>query len=412
MRIAFYISLYDGGIKRRITDMVSVLSKNHTVKCYVLVHSGYEYKDLDEMGIDIIRYHLNNPCVSKSYFINSLLSYINVLKSWRLQKSIAKEIDRESHDCVMINPCSLSWTPIVIKYIKTKNTYYMDGVYRRFYEPLIDASEIYPMRDTSYIFNKSMQLGNFICHRFLFLGLKWLDRYLLSFSENNMCYTEYERKWIKSAYGIEAEVIYPGINIMTFAPDEKNCTKDHTVLAVGGITWAKGYRFLITACSQIDKCVRPKLVLILVSLRTSRSRYISDLKRYAKKMDVNLEIRTNYHNDNEMVEIYRRSKLTLCASIGETFGFTVLESLACQTPVVTTCPGGPAEIVRDGGTGRVVPRETKTFAEAIESYLTDDDLRKRHGHQARADVLDRWDWRKRIIPLEKFLLKIISMNPS
>ena len=141
MKIAFYISLYDAGIKRRITDMVSVLSKHHQVKCYVLSHDQYEYESLIELGVEISRYDPERPYTSKSYFVNSLLIYLNILKFWKLQKRIACDIDKDKHDCVLINPCFLSWTPIVTKYIKSKKVYFIDGVYGRFYEPLIDASE-------------------------------------------------------------------------------------------------------------------------------------------------------------------------------------------------------------------------------------------------------------------------------
>lgn len=60
------------------------------------------------------------------------------------------------------------------------------------------------------------------------------------------------------------------------------------------------------------------------------------------------------------------------SSIQESFGLTAVEALALQTPVVSTRCGGPAEIVRDGVDGTLVPvGDAPSMARAIEAQIDD-----------------------------------------
>ena len=68
----------------------------------------------------------------------------------------------------------------------------------------------------------------------------------------------------------------------------------------------------------------------------------------------------------ELADLYRSATLTLSASRMETFGLTLLESIACGTPVVTFAIDEPSTFVQDGTNGsRVTPFDTEAFAQAI-----------------------------------------------
>jgi len=54
---------------------------------------------------------------------------------------------------------------------------------------------------------------------------------------------------------------------------------------------------------------------------------------------------------NEIRELYAQCDVWLCCSTLEGFGLTVLEAMACRTPVVSTKCGGPEDIVTDGVNG-------------------------------------------------------------
>jgi glycosyltransferase involved in cell wall biosynthesis len=80
-------------------------------------------------------------------------------------------------------------------------------------------------------------------------------------------------------------------------------------------------------------------------------------------------------------------------SITEAFGNVTLEAMACALPVIAAEATGNTNLVRDGVTGTLVDAsDIDGFADALEAYARDPELRHRHGEAglAFAKTLD-WD---------------------
>jgi sugar transferase (PEP-CTERM/EpsH1 system associated) len=74
-------------------------------------------------------------------------------------------------------------------------------------------------------------------------------------------------------------------------------------------------------------------------------------------------------------------------SLNEGINNTVLEAMATGLPVVATAVGGNPELVIDSVTGRLIPvRAPQALAHALLCYMTDPDLRRRHGYAGRQRV--------------------------
>jgi glycosyltransferase involved in cell wall biosynthesis len=86
------------------------------------------------------------------------------------------------------------------------------------------------------------------------------------------------------------------------------------------------------------------------------------------------------------------SDVLLNPSITEAFGNVTLEAMACALPVVAAEATGATNIVRDGVTGTLVEAgDIDAYADALEAYAGDADLRARHG-KAGLEVAKSMDW--------------------
>jgi glycosyltransferase involved in cell wall biosynthesis len=104
-----------------------------------------------------------------------------------------------------------------------------------------------------------------------------------------------------------------------------------------------------------------------------------------------------------VAEIYNGSRVFLCSSTSEGFGFCSIEAMASGCAVVTTDNGGSDDYARDGETALVcAPRDVIGMADRVERLLRDDTLHARiatHGHES----VRRFDWDESARRLEEFL---------
>jgi sugar transferase (PEP-CTERM/EpsH1 system associated) len=90
---------------------------------------------------------------------------------------------------------------------------------------------------------------------------------------------------------------------------------------------------------------------------------------------------------NDVAEILRGLDLFVLPSIAEGISNTILEAMASGLPVVATGVGGNADLVVDGMTGRIVPKQDpEAIAKAIEFYVENPDLRRLHGRKGQERI--------------------------
>jgi glycosyltransferase involved in cell wall biosynthesis len=187
------------------------------------------------------------------------------------------------------------------------------------------------------------------------------------------------------------QVIYGGVDTEKFCPG--NGKKSTTALFVGRILPHKGIDYLIDA-------VNGTLSLKIVG-SVYHKEYFNLLK--AKSKDKAVSFYTSLC-DNELVEKYRESLVTVLPSVYEncygsrTFvpellGLVALESMSCGTPVILTNVASLPEIVEHGVTGFIIPPNNPTaIRDRIEYFLANPNLALEMGKRGREAVLKRFTW--------------------
>jgi glycosyltransferase involved in cell wall biosynthesis len=101
----------------------------------------------------------------------------------------------------------------------------------------------------------------------------------------------------------------------------------------------------------------------------------------ARARDLALDSRVRFLGSvprDTVLRLFRAADASLLSSSWENFPHTVVEALAVGTPVVATSVGGVPEVVRDGENGLLVaPGDPTALATAIETFFSDDALRRR-----------------------------------
>lgn len=91
--------------------------------------------------------------------------------------------------------------------------------------------------------------------------------------------------------------------------------------------------------------------------------------------------------DRKLCEIYSAADLFILPSLEDNLPNTMLEAMACETPVVAFNVGGIAEVVRDRVTGRLILLgDIHQLAEAIADCVISTDERKRIGKNCRRAI--------------------------
>ena len=98
------------------------------------------------------------------------------------------------------------------------------------------------------------------------------------------------------------------------------------------------------------------------------------------------------HDRTAMAQCYRAADIFLHASSAATFPTTILESLACGTPVVAANVGGISEQIVPHETGFLAPSgDADRAAQLVLAMLNDGDLRDRVGRNAAQNARERFD---------------------
>ena len=171
------------------------------------------------------------------------------------------------------------------------------------------------------------------------------------------------------------------VDTKLFKPTRK---KENIVLFASHLIPTKGPHIALEIAKEIlQKRKDVKFVFV------GTGRMENEMKSKAGKISPRIIFMKNL-SVKQLIDIYSMSKVTILPSYYEAFGKVLAESMACETPVVSTRVGGVPEVVGDCGY-LTNYGEWQLFRMHIETLLDDDVLRKRMGKNGRRRMQKHFD---------------------
>ena len=183
--------------------------------------------------------------------------------------------------------------------------------------------------------------------------------------------------------GDDREQFHPGRRDMAWRRDLGIGDEEMVVSFLGRIVMEKGLDVFAAAVDALAARQVPHRVLV-IGEGPARGWFEAQLPG---------AIFVGHQEGPDLARALASSDVFLNPSITETFGNVTLEAMACALPVVAAVATGATSLVRDGETGMLAEySDIDGFADALEAYARDPELRRRHGEAglAFARTMD-WD---------------------
>lgn len=224
---------------------------------------------------------------------------------------------------------------------------------------------------------------------------KWLQqlfiptvaRFTFNAADRVLCYTKTDRQRLRDRnIHADIDVIDNGINCKQFRPASTD-RRPQRLLFVGRLTDVKGVPVLLDIFKRLSGTY-PNLELRIVGDGPQRDAYETRCR------ELGIRGRVTFVGDvpyQKMARHYRESRIFVLPSRNEGLPRTILEAMACETPVVATALPQLESIV-DGAGYTVQADSVDDFAETISRLLDDDELCKELGQTGRQRVVTENSW--------------------
>ncbi|MCL1946747.1 MAG: glycosyltransferase family 4 protein [Chitinivibrionia bacterium] len=171
-------------------------------------------------------------------------------------------------------------------------------------------------------------------------------------------------------------------NSLSFIPKKQSVLEKKVILAVGRLSYQKGFERLIEAVSLIKEKCGGWQVRIIGSGEDKEK-----LLRQIKETELE-NIITIMPPTDKIEEEYYNSSVYVMSSRWEGLPMVLIEAKSYGLPIVSfDCPEGPTDIIRDGIDGLLVKKDNvKLLSQAILKLIEDENLRKSFGHEAVKDI--------------------------
>jgi glycosyltransferase involved in cell wall biosynthesis len=200
---------------------------------------------------------------------------------------------------------------------------------------------------------------------------------------------------------LRVEVIPNSLETDIFKPKEKFLAKKELGLNPQSVTLLfgahtgnekrKGFSKLLEA---LNHCLQDEKFKHLAKTGGIKVMTFGPPQEELKEMDVEVKTNGYIENDDKLATIYSAADMFILPSLEDNLPNTMLEAMACGTPVISFEVGGMPDLIQNGVTGYMAPGfESQKFGQLILKLVLEKDLREKMSSNCRELIVKKFKMR-------------------
>lgn len=198
-------------------------------------------------------------------------------------------------------------------------------------------------------------------------------------------------KRIEKELGKEPIVIPNGVDLEKFYPIPKNNSKTEniTIITLSRIDDKKGLEYAIQSMPKIIE-VYPKAKLKILG----DGHYRSHLEQLTAELGLEDSVEfTGLIPNTEVPTYLQNADIFLLPSLYEGLPLTLLESMACGLPIISTPVSIAPDIIEKWNNGIIIPfKSANAIADAVITLLSNPELREKHAENSATAAKESMSW--------------------
>ncbi len=201
----------------------------------------------------------------------------------------------------------------------------------------------------------------------------------------------------------KVSVINNGINTLKFKPAESHIKKNEYIVIsmIARMMNTKDHFTLIAAFKEISKEFAVKLFL------AGDGNLKGELEKYSEQLKLQDKvIFTGTIDENEVIELIHNTDIYVHSSLGETLSTSLLQVMACKTPIIATnIPGINNLLINNKDALLFNPKDKNTLVAHIKKLINDETLREKLCKNSYEKVLQNYSCTKMFENYKTILIK-------
>ena len=379
-----------GGVGTYIYELVKHLPKNVEIHVVTPNRGGFGgqkisssgHKSLDCLGDNVHIHFISNA--ADSFFYNAQFQYACL-------KEVPKMIKDEGIDVIHSHTAQMPDLLLSIRKLKIPfvTTIHTTIKFQRMATKASHASlaEMEKSEKATYYLFPILRLAEefyFKQSRFYITPSQWMVRW---FKDNYLTKTDF--KVIPNCVDIgDYKDNMNDLVMDTLIP--KEAANKRIVLFVGRMLALKGVDVLVRAIPEILRKVGKDEILFIFAGPGDYDRFYRTLATQGVKSNF---LFTGPLSKEAIIQIMKKSAVLVLPSYIENCPYTVLEAMACGTPVVASNVGGLPEIIKNNYDGILVnPGSSNALTDAVVNLLLDKSLSNLIGQRGKETIERKFSW--------------------